>query len=54
VITLNTSINVTVDDIMDAITAFIQPFAPLAQIVRGQQNRVALLPDPTIVLTETT
>ena len=49
---MSVSINVTIDNIMDAIGVFIQQFAPLAQIVRGQQNRVALPTDPTVVLTE--
>jgi hypothetical protein len=42
----------TVDDIMDALAAFILPFVPGGQIVRGQVSRVALPPDPFILLTE--
>lgn len=44
---------ITVDQVIDALKAFIQPFLPPnAQIVRGQINRVPLPSAPCVVLTE--
>lgn len=44
--------NVTIDNVIDALASFIQLFVGTAQIVRGQQSRVAQPPDPCVVLTE--
>ena len=44
--------SVTIDQVIDALTTFVQLILPTGQIVRGQQNRVALPPDPCCVLTE--
>lgn len=44
--------NITVDQVIDALAAFLAPFMPGAQIVRAQVNRVALPSNPCAVLTE--
>lgn len=41
----------TVDDVIDALADFLQPFCPNAQIVQAQTNRVAMPDDPCVVLT---
>ena len=46
------SSSITVDQVIDALAAFLAPFMPGAQIVRGQVNRVALPSNPCAVLTE--
>lgn len=48
------SSSITVDQVIDAVTAFIYPFFPNGEIVRAQVNRVALPSNPCIVLTEMT
>lgn len=45
-------VDITVDNVIKALGAFLQPFAPGAQIVRAQANRVAPPPSPFILLTE--
>jgi hypothetical protein len=44
--------SITVDQVIDALKAFLTPFMPGAQIVRAQVNRVALPSNPCAVLTE--
>ncbi len=44
--------SITVDQAIDALKTFLEPFMPGAQIVRGQVNRVALPSNPCAVLTE--
>lgn len=44
--------SITVDQVIDALAAFLAPFMPGASIVRGQVNRVALPSNPCAVLTE--
>lgn len=44
--------SITIDQVIDALAAFLAPFAPGAAIVRAQVNRVALPQNPCIVLTE--
>jgi hypothetical protein len=44
--------SITVDDVIDALATFLTPFAPGAEIVRAQVNRVAMPSDPCIILTE--
>ncbi len=44
--------SITVDQVIDALAAFLAPFMPGAQIVRAQVNRVALPSNPCAVLTE--
>lgn len=48
----NYTSNITVDQVIDALKAFLAPFMPGAQIVRAQVNRVALPSNPCAVLTE--
>lgn len=48
----NYVISITVDQVIAALAAFLAPFMPGAQIVRGQVNRVALPSNPCAVLTE--
>lgn len=48
----NYTANITVDQVIDALAAFLAPFMPGAQIVRAQVNRVALPSNPCAVLTE--
>lgn len=44
--------SITVDQVIEALAAFLAPFMPGAQIVRAQVNRVALPSNPCAVLTE--
>ena len=44
--------NITIDDVIDALIAFTQPFVGSAEIVRAQVNRVPMPLDPCVVLTE--
>lgn len=44
--------SITVDQVIDALKAFLAPFTPGSQIVRGQGNRVPMPTDPCVVLTE--
>ena len=48
----NYTSSITVDQVIDALAAFLAPFMPGAQIVRAQVNRVALPSNPCAVLTE--
>lgn len=48
----NYTSSITVDQVIDALKAFLTPFMPGAQIVRAQVNRVALPSNPCAVLTE--
>ena len=48
----NYTASITVDQVIDALAAFLAPFMPGAQIVRAQVNRVALPSNPCAVLTE--
>ena len=44
--------SISVDQVIDALAAFLAPFVPGGQIVRAQVNRVALPANPCAVLTE--
>lgn len=44
--------SITIDQVIDALAAFIVPFVPTGQIVRAQVNRVAMPSNPCVVLTE--
>lgn len=44
--------SITIDQVIDALADFIQPFAPNNEIVRAQANRVAMPNNPCIILTE--
>ncbi len=44
--------SVTVDQVIDALKVFLTPFVGGSQIVRAQANRVAMPPNPCVVLTE--
>lgn len=44
--------DITVDQIIDALGDFLEPFVGSAEIVRGQVNRTPLPPAPCVVLTE--
>lgn len=44
--------SISVDQVIDALAAFLAPFVPGGQIVRAQVNRVALPSNPCCVLTE--
>lgn len=47
--------SITIDQVIDALAAFIAPFMPSnAQIIRAQVNRVAMPSNPCAVLTELT
>jgi len=46
------SSSITVDQVIDALADFLAPFVPAAQIVRAQVNRVAMPPNPCVILTE--
>ena len=48
----NYTSSITVDQVIDALAAFMAPFVPGGQIVRAQVNRVALPSNPCAVLTE--
>ena len=44
--------NITVDDVIDALATFLAPFVGASEIVRAQVNRVAMPPNPCVILTE--
>lgn len=44
--------SISVDQVIDALAAFLAPFCPGAQIARGQVNRVPMAPSPCVYLTE--
>ena len=44
--------SITVDQVIDALAAFLAPFVPGAEVVRAQVNRVAMPPNPCVILTE--
>ena len=44
--------SITVDKVIEALGAFVQPFAPGAPVIRGQQNRVAMPVTGFVELTE--
>lgn len=44
--------SITVDQVIDALGTFLTPFAPGAEIVRGQVNRTPMPPSPCVILTE--
>ena len=45
-------VSITVDNVIDALADFLQPFCPGAKIVRAQANRVPMPTGPCVVLTE--
>lgn len=46
------SSSITVDQCIEALAAFLAPFCPGAAVVRAQVNRVAMPPNPCVILTE--
>ncbi len=46
------SVSITVDNVIDALADFLQPFVGTAEIVRAQANRVPMPQGPCVVLTE--
>lgn len=46
------SASITVDNVIDALADFIQPFVGTADIIRAQVNRVSMPKTPCVVLTE--
>lgn len=44
--------SITVDQVIDALAAFLAPFVPGSSVVRAQVNRVAMPPNPCVILTE--
>lgn len=44
--------DISVDQVIDALAAFLAPFVPGAEIVRAQVNRVAMPANPCVILTE--
>jgi hypothetical protein len=44
--------SVAVDDVIDALKAYLAPFCIGAEVVRGQVNRVSMPPGPCVILTE--
>lgn len=46
------SISITIDNVIDALADFIEPFVSGAEIVRAQVNRVPMPHDSCVVLTE--
>lgn len=44
--------SITVDQVIDALAAFLAPFVPGSEVVRAQVNRVAMPPNPCVILTE--
>lgn len=46
--------SISVDQVIDALAAFLTPFVPGATIARTQVNRVAMPPSPCVLLTEIT
>ena len=45
-------VSITVDNVIDALADFLQPFCAGAEIVRAQANRVPMPSGPGVVLTE--
>lgn len=45
-------VSITVDNVIDALANFMQPFCPGSEIVRAQVNRVPMPTGPCVVLTE--
>lgn len=45
-------VSISVDNVIDALAAFLAPFVPGAEIIRAQVNRVPMPPDPCVILTE--
>ncbi len=43
--------SISVDGVIEAVAAFLQPYCAGAQIVQAQTNRVAMPPSPCVVLT---
>jgi len=48
----NYTASIAIDQVIDALSAFLAPFVPTGQVVRAQVNRVALPSNPCVVLTE--
>lgn len=44
--------SITIDQIIDALAAYLTPLCYGAEIIRAQVNRVPMSPDPCVVLTE--
>jgi hypothetical protein len=44
--------SITVDQVIDALADFLAPFVSGAEVVRAQVNRVAMPPNPCVILTE--
>lgn len=44
--------SITIDNVIDALADFLQPFVGTAEIVRAQSNRVPMPVSPCVVLTE--
>jgi hypothetical protein len=44
--------SISVDQVIDALAAFLAPFTPGAEVVRGQVNRVPMPASPCVILTE--
>jgi hypothetical protein len=44
--------SITIDQVIDALAAFLAPFVPGGEIVRAQVNRVAMPKNPCAILTE--
>lgn len=44
--------SISVDSVIDALADFIAPFAPGAEIVRAQVNRVSMPASPCVILTD--
>lgn len=44
--------SITVNQVIDALADFLAPFVPGAEVVRAQVNRVAMPPNPCVILTE--
>lgn len=45
------AVTITVDQVIDYLADFLQPFSPDSEIVQAQSNRTAMPADPCIVLT---
>lgn len=48
----NYQVNITVDNVVDALADFLQPFVDPSEIVRAQGNRVSPPPGPFVLITE--
>lgn len=46
------TVSITVDNVIDALADFLQPFVGSAEIIRAQVNRTPMPPTPCVVLTE--